>query len=134
MDPLHDQNRNGLEFTEFSKFVGGTFSEWWVDCELVEQLFNMADVDRDGSIDFVELVVLLSGLSFLFPLLPFIFRLSFRPSFRSSFRSSYFIYFLHILSVICRGTEREINNCKYSKLVNNDDIYCYIQSHSAYLS
>eukprot|EP00026_Physarum_polycephalum_P004525 Phypoly_transcript_04546.p1 GENE.Phypoly_transcript_04546~~Phypoly_transcript_04546.p1 ORF type:complete len:598 (+),score=80.00 Phypoly_transcript_04546:350-2143(+) len=60
IDPYLDYECNGLDPDQFAQFVGGTFSEWWVDEELVRRLFAMADVNRDGIVDFGELVALLS--------------------------------------------------------------------------
>jgi Ca2+-binding EF-hand superfamily protein len=50
----------GLDFKRFSQFIGGTFREWWVDRDLVERLYSIVDLNKDGTIDFPELVTLLS--------------------------------------------------------------------------
>jgi len=49
-----------LNLDAFSKFVCGTFSEWWTDSKLVERLFHVTDEKNDGVVDFAELVKLLS--------------------------------------------------------------------------
>jgi len=51
---------SGMDYEQFAQFVGGTFSEWWVDEEIVKKLWVMTDVEKDGLVDFPELVMLLS--------------------------------------------------------------------------
>jgi hypothetical protein len=45
----------------FAQFIRGTFGDWHVDYELVDRLFALTDVNKDGCVDFPELVMLLSG-------------------------------------------------------------------------
>ena len=62
IDSFLHYGATGLDKEQFSQFVGGTFSEWEVDCALVERLFDLSDTNKDGSVDFTELMMLLSGM------------------------------------------------------------------------
>eukprot|EP00026_Physarum_polycephalum_P005356 Phypoly_transcript_05388.p1 GENE.Phypoly_transcript_05388~~Phypoly_transcript_05388.p1 ORF type:complete len:596 (+),score=59.49 Phypoly_transcript_05388:119-1906(+) len=50
----------GLDFKQFSQLIGGTFSEWSVDRDLVERLYHITDLTKDGTVDFADLVNMLS--------------------------------------------------------------------------
>jgi hypothetical protein len=65
-DPLIPLGSQGFDFVHFSHFVKSTFSEWWVDSELLEKLFSLTDVVGDGVVNFFELVLLLSGILYFY--------------------------------------------------------------------
>jgi Ca2+-binding EF-hand superfamily protein len=59
-DPFFRYGSTGLDSNMFGQFVRGTFGEWLADSHLVEWLFMLSDVNKDGFVDFPELVMLLS--------------------------------------------------------------------------
>jgi hypothetical protein len=65
IDSFLHYGSTGLDRDQFAQFVGGTFSEWEVDCALVDRLFALSDINKDSAVDFTELMLLLSGI-FLF--------------------------------------------------------------------
>jgi len=50
---------SGLDKKQFIQFITGTFSEWYLDRQLLDNLFQAVDINRDGVVDFSEIVCFL---------------------------------------------------------------------------
>jgi len=50
----------GLDTTQFSRLIRGTFTEWECDKRLTEWLFSISDVNHNGLVEFAEIAMLFS--------------------------------------------------------------------------